>query len=311
MRGRRGPNMAMASTATGKRSRRSPARRPPLRRRARDLFDLWVGLFSDHDLLTAASAIAFRVLIALVPLTLLGLGLLGVTGHESIWNDTLAPRLESRVILPVFEGVDSAAQLIFTSSGAGLVLLATALTIADVSGAVRACMSGMNKIYETKENRGTVRRIAVSVVIAVAIALLILGALIVLLALPGSVPGGWLHWLVAVGRWPVAVLLLGAAIGILLRFGPAEHRQTRWATLGSVFVIVTWIVVSLLFRLYVTYVADFRTAPGTLVAFLVLTTYLYTSSIIFLVGVELDEQLRKHTPDEALDLINVLRRLRG
>jgi membrane protein len=305
-----GNPVAMA-TATAKRSRRSPARRTSRRRRARELLDLWVKLFSDDDLLTAASSIAFRVLIALVPLTLLGLGILGVTGQERIWNDTIAPGIESRVIPPVFNGIDAAVQRIFSSSSAGLIALAIVLSIADASGAVRACMSGMNKIYDTKETRSTGRRIAVSIVLAVAILLIILGTLLLMIVLPRITAHGWLHWLATVGRWPLAVLLLGSAVAILVRFGPAERRKTRWATAGSALVIVAWLVASLLFRLYSDHVANFRSAPGTLIAFLVLTTYLYWSSIIFLVGVELDEQMRKHTPEDELGLLHLLRRLRG
>lgn len=57
--------------------------------------------------------------------------------------------------------------------------------------------------------------------------------------------------------------------------------------------IVAWVVASLIFRWYVSSVADFKSAAGVLIAVLVLTTYLYVSSIIFFVGVELDELLRK------------------
>ena len=50
--------------------------------------------FAEHGLLTYASAIAFRALVALVPLTLLGLALLGVFGLEDVWTDTMAPALK-------------------------------------------------------------------------------------------------------------------------------------------------------------------------------------------------------------------------
>ncbi|HKO74400.1 MAG TPA: hypothetical protein VJU01_03725, partial [Gaiellaceae bacterium] len=47
--------------------------------------------FAAHSLLTYASAIAFRALVAVVPLTLLGLALLGTLGLEDVWTDTIAP----------------------------------------------------------------------------------------------------------------------------------------------------------------------------------------------------------------------------
>ena len=40
-------------------------------------------------------------------------------------------------------------------------------------------------------------------------------------------------------------------------------------------------------------IANYKTGAGILAAFLVLTTYLYTSSLIFMIGVELDELLRR------------------
>jgi uncharacterized BrkB/YihY/UPF0761 family membrane protein len=57
-------------------------------------------------------------------------------------------------------------------------------------------------------------------------------------------------------------------------------------------VIVAWVAATLIFRFFVTDLANFKTASGSLAVFLVLGGYVYTSAIIFLVGVELDELLR-------------------
>jgi len=60
-------------------------------------------------------------------------------------------------------------------------------------------------------------------------------------------------------------------------------------------VIATWIVATLLFKLWVRYVADFKTAIGALTGLLLVTTYFFVSAAIFLIGAELDELLRKET----------------
>jgi hypothetical protein len=49
-----------------------------------------------------------------------------------------------------------------------------------------------------------------------------------------------------------------------------------------VLVIVAWIGATLLFELFVSHVANFKTAVGNLTVFLVLIGYIYTSLIIFL-----------------------------
>ena len=90
-------------------------------------------------------------------------------------------------------------------------------------------------------------------------------------------------------------MLLGLGVGLLVRYAPAQKPDSRWASVGSLLVIVTWIVATLLFKLWVTYVADFKTAIGALTGLLLLTTYFFVSSAIFLIGAELDELLRKET----------------
>ncbi|HEX3267257.1 MAG TPA: hypothetical protein VHQ98_04645 [Gaiellaceae bacterium] len=65
--------------------------------RLRKFVKLWIDLFAKHALLDHASAAAFSVLKALVPLTLLGLTLLGALGQERVWEKMLAPGIEPQV----------------------------------------------------------------------------------------------------------------------------------------------------------------------------------------------------------------------
>jgi uncharacterized BrkB/YihY/UPF0761 family membrane protein len=49
-------------------------------------------------------------------------------------------------------------------------------------------------------------------------------------------------------------------------------------------VIAVWPVASFLFKLRITTVANFKSATGTLTGLLLLTTYVFVSPAIFLVG---------------------------
>jgi uncharacterized BrkB/YihY/UPF0761 family membrane protein len=80
---------------------------------------------------------------------------------------------------------------------------------------------------------------------------------------------------------------------MLFRYAPAENPDVRWASAGSLLVIATWLVASGLFRLWVTDVADFKSATGRLTVFLVLTSNVLVSTMIFLLGGELDELARR------------------
>jgi membrane protein len=280
------------------RARKRTSRRP--------LLDDLRSRLTEHGLPIYASAIAFRALVALIPLVLLGLGLLGALGLQNTWKNSIAPAIEPRVTQPVFHAIDYSAEKILSSGTAGLILFASALVLWDLAIGVSAIMNALNRIHDIQERRSRTRRIVTAVGLAVAVAVCVLGAVLVLTVAPRA--GGNLHFLLGVGRWIVAPLLLVLAVGLLVRLGPAERPEARWASVGSVLVIVTWIVASILFRLWITYVANFKSAIGSLTGLLIITTYVFVSSAIFLVGAELDELLRKEAHGRHVSVLELLRR---
>jgi membrane protein len=249
--------------------------------------------FEEHELPIYASAIAFRGMVAIIPLVLLGLGLLGALGLEDTWQNSIAPAIKPKVLPEVFAGINASVDKIFSSSSAGLILFATALTIWDLSLGMSAVMRALNHVHDVKEDRSAKRRALVAVGLAVGVGSCLLAAVLLLIAAPHA--HGVLHVLLGVLRWVFAPLLLVLAVGLLVRFAPAQKPEARWASAGSLLVIVSWIVATILFKLWITYVADFKTAIGTLTSLLLLTTYFFVSSAIFLIGAELDELLRKET----------------
>jgi membrane protein len=259
--------------------------------RLRQLAGLSAAAFREHHLWTYASAVSFRALVALVPLTLLGLGLLSALGLQEVWTDSIAPAIQGHVTPPVFSAIDYSVGKIFSSGSAGLIAFASALLLWDMTWAVSTTIEALNEIHDVKERRPWWRRYLVAVALALAVILGVVGSVLVVIL--GPRPGGVFHVLFGIGRWPAAVALLGLAVGLLVRYGPAERPQVRWASAGSLLVVGSWIVASLGFRWWVGSVADFKTAIGSLTVFLVLSAYVFTSAAIFLVGVQLDEMLRK------------------
>lgn len=250
---------------------------------------LWVDLFARDNLLTYASAIALQTLVAAISCALLGLGILGAAHDTSLWKRTIAPAIEPRVLHDVYRGVNAVVQHVFSSSSAGVIAFAAILAIWEVSGVVRAVIGALNSVYETEEERPWWIRVPLSLGISVVLLVGLVGSIVILLGLHAS--GAW-EWPAAVLRWVAAIGLMIAAFGILVRTAPAKHRAKKWASAGAILVVVCWVAESFIFRWYVTSVADFKTAIGSVVVFLVLTTYLYVGAIILLVAMELDELVR-------------------
>ena len=272
--------------------------------RAREFVRIWVDLFARHELLSYASAIAFQVLKSLVPLALLGFALLGAIGRDDIWTKHMAPAIQSRFDPPIYHAIDYGVKKILDHDSAGILVFAAILTVWYVSSGVRAITSGINRIYEVDDKRPVWIRQPVSLGLAVCVVSGVVGAMLLVEAVP-TPNGGWEYVVVTV-RWVGAIAALVAVAGLLVRFAPAEHRPKRWASVGGVLIVSTWIVTTLAFRWYVASIANFHTAVGQLTVFLILMVYVYASSIVLIVGVQLDELLREEATEQERGILDVV-----
>lgn len=254
---------------------------------ARPLAREVAGEFRRHGLGVHATAIAFRVLVSLVPLTLLAIGLLGATGLEDVWADTVSPALRERLSRPVADAADYVALDIFRTGGPWLIAFASGLFVYDTALGVRMVQRTLNTIHDTGEQRGRLRTTLVTLGLALACDVVFVAAFGVVVV-GGRVDGFALE----LARWPLAVALLGLGVALLLRYAPAERPEARWASAGSALIVGGWLVASVLFGVWVTQVADYRSAIGNLTAFLVLTAYTLAVSAVFVAGAQLDETLR-------------------
>jgi membrane protein len=180
---------------------------------------------------------------------------------------------------------------VFSSSTAGLLALAAALAVWEVSGIIRAGIGALDEIYETDEPRPFWIRFPLSWGLAILVLASMLGAIAVVWAGHVSSSSSW-SIPILILRWPVAAALVAFAFELIVRWAPAKHRRARWASLGSALVVVGWIGETLIFGAYVRGVANFRTAVGSLEVFIFLATYFYIAAIVLLVAMELDELVR-------------------
>jgi membrane protein len=253
------------------------------------------GAFRKHSLSAHTGAIAFRLLVALVPLVLLGLALLGALGLEDVWRDSLAPAVQERVSSPVFTAIDYSVEEIFASGSAGLLAFASLLLLWELTRAVRAVTLGLNAIHDVGETRSRGRLVVTTLALAVACGVGVVGSLLSVIVVPRLGVEGVAHVLLTILAWAVAVALLGVVVGLLVRYAPAEQPSASWASAGSALVVGTWVIASLAFGWWAGSVANYKSAVGSLTVFLLLTAYVLVSAGIFLIGVEVDELGREES----------------
>jgi membrane protein len=244
--------------------------------------------FQRRRLLTWATALSFNALWTLPPLILLLLALAGFFDLKSAWKDHLGPAVHDRVTPQTWAAVDSTVDRILGSPHVVWVLVGALLAGWHVSGLIRAAGGALNAIFERKEQRATSWRVATSLLAAVPVLVLICLAILVVVGgrlISWHGVGGVLLFLL---RWGLAALLMWALLAILIRAAPTAHPDPRWVSAGAALAIAGWIGASLVFGLYVGYVADFKSPYGDLISVMVLMAYLYSLSVMFLAGVLLD-----------------------
>lgn len=266
-----------------------------LRARARELARALLDGFKRNDLLTYSSAISFQILTAIVPFVLFVLAVAGLLHLNSVWRDHLEPRIQQNVSAAVFSVISSAVRQVFAERQWLWATVGGGLALWQVSGAVRAVMRVLGRIYGAPTERPVLKRYSISFALSIAVgACFILAAICILLAPFVSVahPGAAWGVFAFIVRWALATSLLFVAVGLLVRYAPARAQPLPWVSLGAAIVIALWVIVSLVFYVFLTKIASYESAFGGLAAVIVVMAYLYLSTTSFLFGAQLDAIIR-------------------
>ena len=101
---------------------------------------------------------------------------------------------------------------------------------------------------------------------------------------------------VLITRWPIAFLMLFLLASINYYVLPARDFSAKRKSVipGSMFFCVFWLLGSWAFSLYVNALGTYNKVYGTIGTFAILMVWLYYSSIILLIGAQVNNQtLRK------------------
>lgn len=261
---------------------------------------LWVKGAED-DVFFMASAVAFNILVALIPLMVLGIGLTAYVLSSQVEDPVTATVSVVESMVPASPGGADVAGIVrtvvagalaqrsgFTLFGAlFFVLLATRLV-----GTLRVVL---RETFDVGQDRGIVHGKLfdmVVVVLGVVLLTLNLGVTIVLgaamrfgvrvLDLGGPVLG-WAEWLAG------QALALGSVWALFLvvyRYLPVRRIPWRTALVAATFSAVLHEGLKVGFSWYATEVADYTSTWGNLATVAVLFFWIYYEALVFILGGE-------------------------
>lgn len=263
--------------------------------RLRELTGDVVRSFQSNDLANFASAMAFRVVLALIPFLLFLLAVLGYLDLEEVWRSDVAPELKRNASDTAFKLVDDTVRQVLGQRKVWWLTAGLALTLWELSAATRVTMVALDRIYGQRRRRSLLELLPRSLALGAAMGVCVVGAVAIVRfgpLLTGELDGilSVISFLV---RWLLAADVLALGVWLIVRFGPATHQPVPWVSFGTALVLVSWVLTSIAFGLYATYVASYTSVFGHLASIFVLLLYLWLSSNAFLVGVQVDASIRK------------------
>jgi membrane protein len=253
--------------------------------------------FKQNDLLTYASAISFQVVFALVPLALLALGLLAMFGLSDWWSNDAAQTVKDNVSAPVYQVIDDTVRKILAERQLFWVTLGALIAVWEVSGAMRATMQVLNRVYHVEETRTFRQKLLQSITLSTLVTLLLLLAATAVKLGPITAravfgEGALVTILSFLASWGAGIAILFLVVTLVVRYAPDTRRPMRWVSFGGLLVIAGWVVMSLIYGAYISQFADYASIFGSLAVVMVTMSYIYLSAIVFLTGVQLDSLIR-------------------
>jgi membrane protein len=261
---------------------------------------------NDDRLLAVAAGVVFYGLLAIFPAITAFVSLYGLFADPVTVGNHLAA---IREVIPT-GGYDILEQQVNRTAEGGRTQLGLA-TIAGLAVALwsanagtKAIIDALNVVYGVKERRSFVKLTLVAFAFTFgAIAVLMLavsGVVVVPIALSYLGVGfiGQFEFL----RWPLMLLLVLFALSVLYRLGP-NHEITRapWFSFGALVAAVLWLAVSALLSWYLSNFSNYNAVYGSLGAVIGMMMWMWVSTIVVLLGGELDAAIAHETSGPVTD----------
>ena len=183
-------------------------------------------------------------------------------------------------------------------------LVGLGIALWSANAGMKAIFDALNIIYDEDEKRGLVWLNLVSLfftICAIACAGLAVALVVVFpLLLAAFGVTSFDHPIVGHLRWPVLFVLIILWLSVLYRYGPSRRRpKWRWISVGSVFAAVAWLAVSSVFSWYLGNFANYNATYGALGAVVGLMMWMWLSTIVVLVGAELNSEIEHQTAHDS------------
>jgi membrane protein len=257
-----------------------------------------------------AAEMAYNAMLALFPTSLAVLTAIGLFEPLKLTFQNLAGRVSEVAPTEALSLLKNIAEQISASQNGGLFSLSFVFALWSASGALSTAMAALDQIHRTPRRLlrpfWKARLIALILTVS-AILLLLLSAAIIFISdiavrmiadQSGSLSNNLLTlwWLLSL---PLVLVIMSVMFGFIYRFGPSRWNPGQPIMPGAILAAVFWAILSNVLRLGVRYMGT-NQIYGVVGAVIVLLLWLYMSSLVLLIGdqvnVTVGEAMRRSLP---------------
>jgi len=273
--------------------------------------------FRENDLTDWAAALTYYGLLALFPMLIALVSVLGLFGNTQETTRTLTEIVTDIGPASAADTFSGPIESITSNRGTAGVAFVIGFAVAlwAASSYIGAFIRASNVIYETPEERPfwKLRPLQLAVTLAmvlllalVALGLVLTGPVVSAVAEPIGISDTAVDvWNIA--KWPALVAVFVFMLALLYYASPdVKKHGFRWVTPGSLVALVVWVIASALFGLYVANFSSYDKTYGSLAGVVIVLVWFWITNLAILFGHQLnaEREFQKSLGEKAVEVGN-------
>ena len=250
-----------------------------------------------EDFFGSAAEMSYMLTLSIFPLILSLMAIFSIVGNTTFVNQSLdaLSRIAPREVIFLIETVLKEVTVLKGRSIVAIIGFLTTLYLASNSiSVIIKCINKSNKIQETRSFLHT-KFLSVIMVFVYVVFLFLSVNLIVFGQSILKIVSTYIRFipievsqLILFLRWPVTFILIFVLAVINYYVLPAKKVKIKSVIPGSIFFTIFWLIGSWLFSVYINNFGSYNKVYGSIAAFAILMVWLYFTSIIILIGGEIN-----------------------
>ena len=257
---------------------------------------MFIKKIGDDDIFALGAQLAYYMVLSFIPFLMF---LMTLVGFSHLNSDAVLNLLSNVMPTEAFNLIQSTVIEIVDREQTGLLWIRIALAIWVSSSGFKAVIKGLNKAYGVKETRSYIKLKLISMIYTILLALIVIATLFLFVF--GDVIGDFfmkvlehpefIYYIWNILRYVVVILIMILFFMFLYNATPCVRLGWLEVIPGAVITTLGWISISYIVAYYVNNFSNYSRLYGSLGAVFMFMTWMFITSMILILGGEINAVL--------------------